>query len=310
MDKELFITGASGFVGQRLLTALDPDAFARITLLSRKPLALPQSLCDADHVEVVQAELSDVSQFAQRLNPATRVLHMAALTGKADPQAYTAVNTEGTRALLSVAKEREVGGFLFVSTIAVAFEDQRGYHYAHSKDAAEQIVQQGGVPFTIVRPTIVLGRGSPIGQKLAGLGAAAVPVCPGSGQAMIQPLDVDDLSRLLLRVLQDDRFGGETLDLGGPEVLSMASLLERIHGRLRGSAPKTVLHLPLGLVLPVLRLVERLVGGLLPVSSGQFASFLNDGVARDNALTSEHRPQMKGIDAMLEDLAAERSSGS
>lgn len=303
---KLFLTGASGFVGQRLLQKLDPRAFDRVTCLARNELVLPQSLSSASNVEVVRGDLADPAPLQAAMDGDTVVLHLAALTGKAAPEAYQKVNTEGTRVLVNAAKAAGARGFVYVSTIAVAFDDTRGYHYAHSKQAAEQIVSDSGLAFTIVRPTIVLGAGSPVGEKLTGLASRSPLLVPGPGRARIQPIDADDLATGLLELVTrpagQQGLEGQTLDLGGPESLTIEAFLKRAHEQQAGKPAAMTLHVPLQLALPLLRFIERLIGGLLPVSAGQFASFFNDGVARDNPLLARLRPSMKGIDAMIGDL--------
>lgn len=311
---DLFLTGASGFVGQRVLAALEPARFGRIVCLARSTvrtgaLALPDALQRAGNVQVLTGDLSDPAPLAKGMGAETTVLHLAALTGKAAPDAYRLVNTEGTRVLLEAARTAGAARFVYVSTIAVAFEDTRGYHYAHSKQAAEALVRDSGLPFTIVRPTIVLGSGSPVGEKLMGLAKAATLLVPGPGRARIQPIDVDDLARLLLELVQSGRCDGDTIDLGGPESLSIEAFLRRAHERSVGKPVRRAIHLPVQLALPILRWLEGLIGGLLPVSAGQFASFFNDGLARDNPLLSEHAGSMKRIDAMLSDLTPGEESG-
>lgn len=304
----LFLTGGSGFVGQRLLGQLSKDTFARVTCLARGELSLPEGLAGADNVHVLRGDLSDAGTLAEAMDADTVVVHLAALTGNAAPDAYHRVNTEGTRTLAEAAKSAGARGFIYVSTIAVAFDDTRGYHYAHSKQAAEELVSASGLPFTIVRPTIVLGEGSPVGEKLTGLAGRSPLLIPGPGRARIQPIDASDLASALLELAKAGACTGETIDLGGPEALSMEAFLRRAHAQQAGQPAGLTLHLPVQLALPILRLLERLVGSLLPVSAGQFASFFNDGVARDNAVLARLRPSMKGVDAMIRELVGGTSS--
>lgn len=310
---KLFLTGASGFVGQQLLRQLDASAFDHVTCLTRRELSLPPSLSSAPNLTTFDGDLTTLDAGAPNgpapIDADTVVLHMAALTGKAAPADYHRVNAEGTQRLVEAAKAGGARGLVFVSTIAVAFDDTRGYHYAHSKQAAEQIVSNSGLPFAIVRPTIVLGEGSPVGEKLTGLAGRSPLLVPGPGRAKIQPIDAGDLARGLLELVsRPDSLAGQTLDLGGPEALSMEDFLQRAHAKQAGQPAGMTLHLPIQFALPILRLLEKLIGSLLPVSAGQFASFFNDGVARENPLLTSLRPSMKDVDTMIGDLVRSHSS--
>jgi len=297
----LFITGASGFLGSKILEQIEPDSFSEITLLSRKSLELPAQYAASDNINVIQAAIHDTEQYASRLDSNTIVLHLAAITGKAEPRDYYYVNTDGTAVLLKMAKSAGVMGFLFVSSIAVSFSDRKGYHYAESKQQAELHVRKSGLKYTIVRPTIILGRGSSIWDRFSGLSRSFLILLPGSGKARIQPVYIGDLVMLLLGIISSGRFMGEVLEVGGPEVLTMDDLVRRIHRAYRGDQGR-ILHLPLSMILGILRTLEQWVPASLPVSSGQFASFFNDGTAEENDLHQSLGIKMKTVDDMLDSL--------
>jgi len=297
----LFVTGASGFLGMQILESLEPDHYARITLLSRRALELPEQLAASDNTNVIQASIHDVDRYASQLDANTVILHLAAMTGKAEPRDYYHVNTDGTAELLKVSVLAGVAGFLFVSSIAVSFSNREGYHYAESKQQAEQKVRESGLKYTIVRPTIILGEGSSIWDSFSGLSRSSLILLPGSGKVRIQPVYIDDVVKLLLGIVSSGRFMGETLELGGPEALTMDDFVRRIHQAYRGDRGRVV-HLPLDLILGILRMVERRFPTLLPVSSGQFSSFYNDGTAEENDLYQSLGIKMKTVDDMLVSL--------
>lgn len=299
--KALFITGASGFLGMRILERLDPGGYSRITLLSRGLLQLPKRLAAADCVDIIQGAIHDIDKYAPRLDSNTVVLHLAAVTGKAEPRDYYTVNTYGTAELLKVSTLADIAGFLFVSSIAVSFSDREGYHYAESKQQAEKRIRESGLKYTIARPTIILGKGSPIWGSFASLSRSSIIFLPGTGKVRIQPIYIDDVVDLLLGIVSGNRFKGETLELGGPESLSMDDFVRRIHRSYRGGRGRVV-HIPLGLVLSILHIVEKRFPTLLPVSSGQFSSFYNDGTAVENDLPQSVGSEIKTVDEMLEQL--------
>jgi NADH dehydrogenase len=237
------------------------------------------------------------------MGPDTVILHLAARTGNASPSEYTKTNVEGTRDLLEAAETQRVRGFLYVSSIAAAFADTSGYPYAASKQEAEEAVRQSSLRWTIVRPTIVLGPGSPIWGKFSTLARAPLLMIPGDGKARIQPIHVEDLVDLLLRIVTEDRFERQTLEAGGPEVVSIEEFLRRAHRQYQGLLPGA-LRIPLKPGLALLRAAERLVPIVLPVTAGQFSSFTNDGVAEPNPLLDEMHASMRGIDAMLGELTS------
>jgi nucleoside-diphosphate-sugar epimerase len=305
MSATLFLTGASGFLGTHLLAQLEPADYDSVTLLCRHGLRLPARLAAAGNVHVVQASLHEVDKYAGCLGPDTCVVHLAAITGKADRPQYFAVNTHATGLLIKAAEAAQVRGFLFVSSIAVSFRDRRGYHYAESKEQAEMLLQSSRLRYCIMRPTIILGPDAAIWKSFLGLARRRLIVLPGNGQARIQPVYVDDMVRLIMEFVGTDRFRNEVLEIGGPEVMSLDGFVRRIHRACTGNNP-VVLHLPLVFILGPLRLLESFMAARLPVSAGQFASFHNDGIVTANALVVPSSGDMLDTDAMIAHLLGER----
>jgi hypothetical protein len=215
------------------------------------------------------------------------VLHLAAATGRASRAEHWRVNAEGTRALLDACRAAGVPRFLFVSSVAAGFPDIRHYPYAQAKVAAEEAVRASGLRFAIARPAMIFGPGSPIQAALETLASAPVVPVFGHGRTRVQPVWVDDVAASLAGIVEQDRFAGETIGIGGPEVLSIEELLQRMRERRTGRRGR-IAHVPLGLVLPPLRIAEALaIGHRLPISIGQLATFRFDGVvgrdSRDEA---------------------------
>jgi len=297
----LFITGSSGFVGRVLLQELEPKEYSFIALLSRSELILPENLASTDNVTVVRAGIEEVDRYSQYLNSNCRIIHLAGLTGKAPRADYFRVNTDGTECLVKAATNAKARKFVFVSSIAVSFTDREGYHYAESKQRAEDVLSQSKLDYCIVRPTIILGSGAPIWNSLSALAKGPLILQPGNGRAQIQPIDVGDLAGLLLELQSSDQCRNQVLELGGPEKITMGDFLQRIH-RAYKSKNGLVLPLPLGLIMWSLRFFERHISEGLPVSSGQFTSFCNDGTITANPFILEHHAKLKGIDQMMTEL--------
>jgi NADH dehydrogenase len=289
MRDSLFVTGATGFVGRRFLEKLAPERYPRIVCLGRKrPATIPTN------VEFIEADLCDSAAYSRALAGCRSVVHLAAITGKERAEAYFQVNLEGTRRLVGECKRAGVKHLLYISTIAAKFTNQNRYYYAQSKLRAEEVVRSSGLEYTIVRPTMVLGKGSPVRAGLAKL--ANLPVIPvfGNGRALVQPVSVDDLAGCLGAILEDPAFAGRTVEIGGPDVLSIEELMMKIRG---GSAP--VMHLPAGLIAGCVGVVEKALLPVLPFSAGQIASFINDGTAEKDPRVAEWQAGMQRVDQML-----------
>ncbi len=302
MKPSLFITGAGGFLGNHLLEKLDYKNYRAVYCLElrRELVRLPDTVPTDTVVKVIEGDLLDPASYEDYLKDADSVLHLAALTGKVDPKAYFKVNSYATMLLLDRCKTAGVKNFLFVSSIAAAFKNTYRYFYAHSKAEAENYVKGSGLNYTILRPTMLMGKGSPVFAGLAQL--AGLPVIPifGWGDVEIQPIHVEDMAKAIIRIDSESLYKGETLELGGPDIVTIKEFMKKIPA-VRGKKVPQVLRLPMGLTVLALSILERVVYGMLPLTVGQLASFRNDSIAESNSMFKKLSPMMKGLDEIIRD---------
>jgi len=239
----------------------------------------------------VQGDLCKPDTYHHALTNIDTVLHLAAATGGATRHEHFRVNARGTDTLVQSCIKQGVARICFVSTIAVTFRDIRRYPYAQSKQQAEETVRSSGLDHVIVRPTMILGNGAPVFAGLRRL--AALPLVPvfGRGHARVQPIHVHDVVTGLTTILRESLFNGQTVELGGPETLTIKQLLGRIHEAIRGR-PAHFAHIPYSLLTTPLWWLERIGVNRLPLTAGQLSSFRFDGTAspqeivRDQSLLS------------------------
>jgi len=273
MRNAIFVTGGSGFVGRTLLMALRPLGRPVITLAR-------QDLPDASGagVTVVRGDLLDPESYLDALRACEVVIHLAAATGRASAEEHFRVNAEGTSVLMEACRRAGVPKVIFISSIATTFPDKTGYHYALAKCLAEETVTKSGLRYSILRPTAILGPGAPVLGSLEKLALLPVIVMPGSGKVKVQPIDVTDVARCITETIRQDLFTNDTVEIGGPDQVTMQDLLQHIRVARIGRSGR-VLHVPLAALSVPLRLAESLgLGRLLPISAGQLSSFRFDGV--------------------------------
>ena len=276
----ILVTGAAGFVGRRLVDVLAAKG-ERVVALDRVAASKPAS----DGVTHVVADLLNPASYEATLSGVDCVIHLAAITGKARPAAFQKVNVDATRALIGACEQAGVRRFVLMSSIAVTYTARQHYPYADSKIAAEAAARTSALETVIVRPTMILGPGSPIEEALTRL--ARLPATPvfGDGKRRIEPVDVEDVVQLLAGVARDPDAAGAVVELGGPAAYSMKELLGKLRGK---SGSPAFLHVPLGLTRSVLGAVEGPLLPVLPFTAGQLATFANDSIATPHPLVSRH----------------------
>lgn len=306
MLRQIFVTGASGFIGENLIQRQATAADRRIKILTRRT---PAAHASRDGLmEQVVGDLLKPETYQTALDGCDAVVHLAAATGRATPKEYQRVNVEGTRALLQACKAAGVRQFLHVSTIAAGYPNQRYYHYAKTKAQAEALVRESGLDFVVVRPTLVLGEKSPIWKTLVKIAGLPVIPLPEGHPVRVQPIHVNDVVRGIERLLARDRFEGEVLELGGPRPMPFREFLQLIQSALRG-APGKITSVPLAPIRFGLAAIEPVLRPLMPVTAGQLSVFANDSVASENWLLAELRAGMPSTEETVAALVVAGGKG-
>ena len=285
----IFVTGGTGFVGRAVVGALLARGHSVDGLVRHTP-AIPG-------MRGIPGDLLTPDRYRSALAGADAVIHLAAATGKASAATHTRVNLEGTRAIAAAcAGSRRP--LVFVSSVVVQYPDHSRYPYAAAKAAAEAVVRESGLPHIIARPTIVAGPGSPVIGALGRL--AMLPVVPvfGDGTVRVQPVDLEDVALVLADIVEENSYRNEVIGIGGPEVVTIESLLRGIRAA-AGRRPAPVVHLPFAAVLPALGLAARVTGGRFPLSVGQTALFRFDGTVPPHPRTEARRGSMRPLPEML-----------
>jgi nucleoside-diphosphate-sugar epimerase len=296
--KNLFITGGSGFIGSHLIKQINSEGYKNIYCLGRREVDRSLYGPLPENIRFIKGDILKPESYEKHLSVDTIVIHLAALTGKAPREEYFRINTEGTRVLTELCRNKEIERIVFISSIAAAFKNIEGYHYAESKIEAERIVKHSGVPFTILRPTIVTGKGSPIFLGLSKL--AKMPVVPlfNGGKALIQPVYIADLTACILKILEQDAFLNQTVTAAGQEQITMEDFIRKIHDLTSRKKFRSI-GLPVRPIAKILLKLENRLLPYLPFTAGQLASFTNDGISEGSNCYGNDNAQLKNVDEML-----------
>ena len=246
---------------------------------------------------LIRGDLTESGAWRSELQGVDTVVHLAAQTGKASKASHLRVNRDATADLLAAAKAAGARRFLFVSSIAAGFADQRHYHYARAKAEAEKLVETSGLDRLILRPTMIFGPGSPAQANLLRLALLPIPVLFGAG-APIQPIHVDDLAAAIVAALGVPSWPSGPVELGGPEIVQQEELIRRFR-RAAGKPDRSPIRIPLELVRSGLALIEPIALAALPFTAGQLAAFANPSVARPHPFVQSLPPARRGLDQMI-----------
>lgn len=203
MTARVALTGATGFIGQNLLSALDKSGCPTRALTRR-------ARTGSGSVTWIHGDLENTQPLDKLVSDCTAVIHCAGTVRGNSLQDFLEVNLKGTENLLAAAgKQTPPPRFLLISSIAARYPDYSWY--SHSKSMAEALLMSdkyAGIPRTIYRPTAVYGPGDREMRPLFRLmrrGFLFGPRIPGNRISLIH---VDDLVRAILQWLQAENAQG------------------------------------------------------------------------------------------------------
>lgn len=223
-DRLVTIFGGGGFLGRYVAQELLARG-VRVRVAERNPESAlrVKTLGGLGQTQLISADIKKPASVARAVAGADVVINLVGIL-RGD---FEAIHVEGAATIAQAAKDAGAGALVHISAIGADPASESAY--GQSKGKGEEAVRAAFPAATIVRPSIVFGREDQFLNRFANLIriAPVVPVIGGSTK--FQPVYVVDLARAIATIALDpDSYGGDTFELGGPEVIDMAEINARI----------------------------------------------------------------------------------
>jgi NADH dehydrogenase len=255
----ILVTGGTGFVGPRVVHALR-ERDLPVRALVRNPSGRSATTLAAWGAELTQGDMTERESLRRAVEGADVVVHLVAIRQGSQEQ-FRRVMEEGTRDLVTAAKEAGVKRFVLMSALGTSEETKDLVPYYHAKWEQEQTVQGSGLEHVIFRPSFVFAKDGgilPTFRRLARLS----PLTPiiGSGKQRIQPIWVDDVAAYFAQGADKTEAANRIFELGGPDAVSWNEFWARLKRTLGQRRPS--LHVPMALMRANALVTERLPGNV------------------------------------------------
>jgi uncharacterized protein YbjT (DUF2867 family) len=279
------ITGGTGFVGSHL-TALLSEAGHELVLISQGSRVRRAT---RPNVRLARADVVSGDGLAETFEGCDAAVHLVAIIVERGRQTFDAVNRQGTANVANAAREASVGHLVHLS--AVGADPDPRFPYLKSKWEGEQALRMSGVPFTILRSSLIFGPGDGFFTKLTKLVRRTPPMAPlpiaGDGRTLFQPIAVQDVARCIAMALAGGP-RGHVVSIGGPDVLSYEQIIDIIKGEVV-SLPRINVHVPVPAIKPMATVMATIFRDPL-VTPSQL-----DLLGRNNVTTPEAVPTAFGF---------------
>lgn len=244
MSNRLAVTGASGFVGQRLVR----EAAARgVDVVGVVRSELGARFVSAAGGRAVIVPDLDAAPLARAVLGAAAVVHLAQIGSERGGATYEAVNITGTCRVVLAAAAAEIPRLVYLSGLGVAhygMVPRCTNRYFLSKLASEVELFRSGRETVVFRPSYITGPGDGLVRGLVRDMAAGEVERPGDGSYRMQPVAIQDAVAAILAAAQSPgaapdfpRPRHRVLDLVGPETVPYRDLIERV-GRIARATGK------------------------------------------------------------------------
>lgn len=242
----ILITGATGYVGQHLVSRLAAqDEPLRCLVRNTKKAA---RILPTRGIEFVRGDTTQPASLEVAVRNVDTIVHAAFITADHKQSVgnhYEETNVQGTVNLIEAAKDAKVKRIIEISGLGTK-PDKAG-SYMQGRYLAEKMLKESGLDWTIIQPSVLFGKGAPFIKGLTSLIRTA-PVVPliGGGKTLFQPIYVEDVVTVIVKVLEDPiHTSGKTYTIGGPQYYSFTQIIDALLHAMRKTRIKVYAPTPL-----------------------------------------------------------------
>lgn len=220
---KILVTGATGFIGKRVIQSLLEQRHEVFALVRVKGAEF--KVKDPQRLKLIYGDLrsqSDIQGWPQHIDAAYYLVHsMGSLV-----QNLVEVEKGVARKFISLVEKSGAKQIIFLSGI-IENEKELSPHFS-GRLAVEKILSSSSVPTTILRASIIIGSGSASFEIIRDL-CEKLPfmIAPKWVKSYCQPIAIRDVLFYLSHVLFNEKTYNQTFDIGGPEAMTFKEVLQR-----------------------------------------------------------------------------------
>jgi nucleoside-diphosphate-sugar epimerase len=247
--RRILVTGATGFTGRQAVPLL-LERYHRIYCLVRR--TSNRDAIDLPGVTMVEGDLENQASLEDALGGKDSLINIAYLVGRIEHGPRLAKN------IVSACRAAGVRRAVFVSSASIF--TRLSAPAKKAKLAAEDVVINSGLDYTILRPTMIYGAPGDRNmiRLIRFLRRSPVVVVPGDGESRQQPVHVEDLARAIVDCVEVSAAFGKSYNLSGADPVTFNEIVEQTCQAL--GVRRLKVHLPLDLAVRAARLINMMRG--------------------------------------------------
>lgn len=291
---KILLTGANGYIGQRLLPLLVEAGHKVVALVrSASRFEIPDYLCE--NVQIIEGDLLDfesIKEIPKDIEAAYYLVHSLAQS----KEQLSNLEIKTAKNFLKLILPTQIRQVIYLGGLV---SDENLSPHLHTRKLVDEGLRTGPVPVTTLRAGIILGSGSASFEIMRDLvEKLPVMIAPRWVENKCQPIGIFDVLEYLLLVLDHPKCLGEAFDIGGPDILTYREMLLKF-AKVRG-LKRAIIGVPV--------LTPRLSSYWLyfvtstnfTLASSLVESLKNNAICRDNRITEIIPKKCLGFEAALQ----------
>ena len=238
MSKHVLVTGATGYVGGRLVTRLLEEGF-RVRVMARDP----ERLRDYPWITQVETVKAD-AEVADTLPPALVDIDVAfyMLHSLSEHEGFENIEARMATNFGAAAKAAGVKRIVYLGGITPPNTELSTH--LESRRTTGALLKDSGVPTTELRAAVIIGSGSASFEMLRYL-TERLPfmITPRWLNNRVQPIAIRDALHYLVKAAQEEGTASHVADIGGPDIMYYKEMMQR-YAKVAGLRPRTILTVP------------------------------------------------------------------
>ena len=219
---QVVVTGASGFLARNIRKFLSENNVAIISI-SRNNFKKFKN-----EIKIITKSY-DEKIILPKIKNSYALIHLVGIGKQTVENDYNEINFEFTKKIVNLCKKAKIKKIIYTSGLGVSKNSTLGYFI--SKYKAEKQIIDSKLDFTIFRPSYIVGKDDPFTKYLKSKIKTGVIEIPGTGTYSIQPISINDVSKIILKSIEEKKFKNKILDLVGSEPIPFQKYIDEFsHG--------------------------------------------------------------------------------
>ena len=296
----VLLTGGTGYVGSRLREFLRDEGH-QVRMLVRAENANKVKAIEGDSsFEIVYGNIFETNTCLHAADGCDAVVHLVGIIREIPSSGITfeELHRVATSNIIDAAKRMGVERVVHMSALGASDDAASAYH--RSKRAAELVVENSGLRWTIFRPSWIFAPGDELSRTIKDvIDKPVIPLIDG-GRAQVQPVALDDVCACMARALGMPETQAKIYELGGPDRVTYRDVFDKAATTLGRKA--NMMSVPAWLIRPVVGALQQFKS--FPLTVDQIKMLSVDNVCEIDPYVKAFELEPKSFSSAIPELFA------